>query len=118
MFPRVVFDRSLPPAEISVLDAEPIRATVWLVGEVDGECAAALAAELQRQRAASRRLVRVDMHSVTFLDSAALGVLVDAHHRFLAMRGTLVLCGVSGVTMRLLRLTGMDRELLHMPPVA
>jgi len=118
MASRIVFDRALPHARISLSDDEPLRATIWLSGEIDAECAHALHAEFVWQQLRGHRLVRVDMHGVTFLDSAALGVLVEAHYTWLQMRGTLVLFGVAGATLRILALTGMDRELLHMPPIA
>jgi len=118
MTSRIVFDRVLPATRIAVSDREPARATVWLSGEVDAECAQALRRELICQQMAARRLVRIDLNAVTMLDGTALGVLVDAHHVWLRMRGTLVLLGVAGPALRVFRLTGMDRELFHMPPSA
>ncbi|MGN6607503.1 MAG: STAS domain-containing protein [Jatrophihabitans sp.] len=113
-----VFVRDQPPASIvrDVHDAN--RAVLWLSGEIDGEVAAALKAELELQHGARRRVVRVDTYAITFLNSAALDVLVEAHHQWLAMRGTLVLIGVHGPTARMLQLTGLDRQLLSMPPAA
>jgi anti-anti-sigma factor len=94
------------------------RATITLEGEMDLGCADALRAELRRHLKLGRRVVRVDMYAVTFIDTAMLGVLLDAHRAWLAMRGTLVLIGVDGPTLRLLRLTRLDREMLFMPPAA
>lgn len=120
MTSRTVFERILPAAEIHVSepDGERWRSNVWLSGEMDGECAIALDEQLAAQRAARRTLVRIDVNAVSFMDSAVLEVLCAAHGAWLRMRGTLVLLGVTGPTLRVLRLTGQDRVLLHMPPVA
>jgi len=115
---KVVFDRHLPHARIVRDECDPMRAGIWLSGEIDAECAAALDAELAEHRGQRRRVVRVDTYGVSFIDSAALEVLHSAHHQWLSMRGTLVLIGVTGPTARLLELTGLDRELLSMPPAA
>jgi anti-anti-sigma factor len=114
----VVYERADPPARILCDEFDSTRAVLWLSGEIDCECADALAAELAHQRAQRRRIVRIDTYGVTFLDTTALDVLVTAHRQWLAMRGTLVLIGVTGSTARLLSLTGLDRELLVMPPAA
>jgi anti-anti-sigma factor len=94
------------------------RATLTLEGEMDVACADALRTDLARHLDSGRRVVRVDMYAVTFIDTAVLGVLLEAHRQWLAMRGTLVLIGVDGPTLRLLRMTGLDREMLFMPPAA
>lgn len=114
----VVHSQALPLALITRDEYDRTRATITLEGEIDIACAVALRSELESQLAARRRVVRVDMYAVTFIDTAVLGVLLEAHRRWLGMRGTLVLIGVTGPTMRLLRLTGLDRELLFMPPAA
>jgi anti-sigma B factor antagonist len=113
-----IFQRCNPPACLIREVHDPLRAVLWLGGEIDAEVAGVLEAELEVQHAARRRVVRVDTYGITFIDSAAVDVLVEAHRRWLAMRGTLVLIGVTGPTERLLQLTGLDRELLYMPPAA
>ncbi len=56
--------------------------------------------------------MRLDLSAVTFCDCAGLGVLVQAHHRFLAVRGTLLLIDVSPRMARLLTITALDEVLL------
>jgi anti-sigma B factor antagonist len=114
----VVHSRVLPLSLITRDEYDRTRATITLEGEIDIACAPVLRGELDRHLAARRRVVRVDTYAVTFLDTAVLGTLLVAHRAWLAMRGTLVLIGVTGPTLRLLRLTGLDREMLFMPPAA
>lgn len=81
-------------------------------GKLVGAAAAThLATVLQQQRASGCRFVRLDLCEVSILDHAGFDVLVDAHHRFLAAGGTLVLTGVGPRIARLLELTGLDRTL-------
>lgn len=108
----------MPLTRILCDEYDPQRATITLEGEIDVACAESLRAELTRHLDAGRRVVRVDTYAVTFIDTAVLGVLLEAHRRWLGKRGTLVLIGVDGPMMRLLRMTGLDREMLFMPPAA
>ena len=114
----LVVSRSLPLARILCDEHDRQRATITLEGEIDVACVDPLRADLRRHLELGRRVVRVDLYAVTFIDTAVLGVLVEAHRAWLAMRGTLVLIGVDGPTLRLLRLTRLDREMLFMPPAA
>ena len=114
----LVLSRPLPLARILCDEHDRQRATITLEGEIDVSCVDALRTDLRRHLELGRRVVRVDMYAVTFIDTAVLGVLVEAHRAWLAMRGTLVLIGVDGPTLRLLRLTRLDREMLFMPPAA
>ncbi|MGI9006796.1 MAG: STAS domain-containing protein [Streptosporangiaceae bacterium] len=66
------------------------------------------------QRRAGRRYPRLDLSAVTFCDAAGLGLLMAAHHRFLAERGTLTLIEAPARIARLLQITALDRVLL--PP--
>jgi anti-anti-sigma factor len=97
---------------LTTLRQDQTRALVRAVGEWDLAAADALAEELRAHETAGRRFVRLDVSAVTFLDCACLDVLVGAHARFLAARGTLVLSGMTPRILRLLRLTGLDRVLL------
>ncbi len=83
-----------------------------MVGEWDLAGADALAEALRAHERAGRRFVRLDLSAVTFLDCTCLDVLVVAHQRFLAAKGTLVLCGVTPRILRLLRLAKLDQLLL------
>ena len=99
-------------ASLTTLRKDRTRALVRAVGEWDLAGADALAEDLRAHEAAGRRFVRLDVSAVTFLDCTCLDVLVAAHTRLLAARGTLVLSGVTPRMLRLLRLTGLDQVLL------
>lgn len=60
-----------------------------------------------REHAKRARLLRLDVSDVTFLDCSCLQVLVDAHHRMLALEGTLVLTGVPARLTRLIEVAGL-----------
>lgn len=99
-------------ASLTTLRRDRHSALVRAAGEWDLANAYRLAELLEKHETAGRRFVRLDVSSVSFLDCTCLEVLVTAHHRFLAARGTLVLTGVTPRLMRLLSLTQLDRELL------
>jgi anti-sigma B factor antagonist len=115
---------SNPPAEHAVVSidetgelqvtttaTDPTRATVALCGEMDLSNVGLFAGVLDNQLGLGRRFVRVDLSAITFLDCAALQVIVDAHNRCLAARGMLVLTGVPSHIARLLALTRLDKAL-------
>lgn len=86
----------------------------WLcaVGKlVDADAATRLADLLEQQCAAGHHFTRLDLAQVPMIDRPSLDVLVDAHHRFLAAGGVLVLTGVAPRIARLLELTGLERTL-------
>jgi anti-sigma B factor antagonist len=85
---------------------------VRAVGEWDLANAEALAEMLEEHEKAGRRFVRLDVSAVSFLDCTCLDVLVTAHRRLLAARGTLVLTGVTPRLTRLLSLARLDRVML------
>jgi len=97
--------------EVRVDAGDQTRSQLRAHGELDVATADRLAAILEQQRATGHRYVRLDMSGITFLDCAGLGVLVAAHHRFLAARGTLILTGLGKRTWRLLQLTALDHVL-------
>ena len=81
-------------------------------GEVDLFSAAALRDCLHQMIDAGTRRLVVDLRRVSFIDSVGLGVLVGAKRRLL--RGGhhdagIQLVGASGIVLRALRLTGLDR---------
>ena len=55
---------------------------------------------------------------MTFLDCSCVGVLVAAHHRFLELRGLLVLNDVDERAARILRATGLEDSLFIAPTPA
>jgi anti-sigma B factor antagonist len=116
--PESVGTRSRPiPAQdatftVAAFAAGAGSSRVSAFGKLAGAAATThLATVLQQQRASGCRFVRLDLSEVSMLDHAGFDVLVDAHHRFLAAGGTLVLTGVGGRIARLLELTGLDRTL-------
>jgi anti-anti-sigma factor len=95
-----------------VVAASPHTTWVSAAGKLVGEAPAArLSALLARERTAGRRFVRLDLCQVSMLDHAGLDTIIEAHHRFLALGGTLVLTGVGPRIARLLELTELDKTL-------
>ena len=101
--------------ELTVVDLDPLRAAICAVGELDLAARDALAEVLQQQEDAGRRIVRLDLSQVTFLDCSCLGVLVSSHQRFLELRGLLVLTVTDGSVARLLEMTGLGESLFTVP---
>lgn len=97
--------------ELAVVGADPLRATVRASGALDLSARDSIVEVLGHQRDSGRVIVRLDLTEVTFMDCSCLGALVDAHQRFLAARGQLLLTGVGPPTNRLLKLTGVDQIL-------
>ena len=115
MLPRIHPENSVRPnarGSLTTLREDPSRVLVRAVGEWDLANAHLLDQMLAEQQEAGRRYVRLDMSAVSFLDCTCLDVLVTAHRRLLAARGTLVLTGVTPRLMRLLGLARLDRVLL------
>ncbi len=101
--------------EFSPIAAESVnnwRVRIALSGEIDGAVAPLLRAELARHLAAGRRVLRVDAHGLRFIDTTALGVLLEMHWRCLRVGGTLLLSGVGDPLRKLLTITGLDAVLL------
>jgi anti-anti-sigma factor len=99
-------------ASLTTLRQDRTRTLIRAVGEWDLAGADELAHALDAHERAGRRFIRLDVSAVTFLDCACLEVLVAAHARLLAARGTLVLTGVTPGIARLLSLARLDRVLL------
>jgi anti-anti-sigma factor len=55
--------------------------------------------------------VRLDVSSLSILDREAFEVVVDAHERFRAIGGALVVTGATPRVARLIELTGLGAEL-------
>ncbi|HKC28151.1 MAG TPA: STAS domain-containing protein [Jatrophihabitans sp.] len=101
-------DDSADLVAIETVEADRVRASVKVLGDLDIATAPTLFAVLQAHLAAGRRFLRLDVAGVTFLDAAALTGITGIHHAALARRGTLVLTGVAERTARVLRLAGLD----------
>lgn len=101
--------------ELTVVDLDPLRAAICVVGELDLAARDELSAVLQQLQDSGRRIVRLDLSAAAFLDCSCLGVLVAAHRRFLDLHGLLVLSGVTGIVARVLEITGLDETLFIVP---
>src|SRR5947209_19443807 len=86
------------------------RAHLQVRGGADPASAEVLQAVLDGHIRAGRRYLRVDMAGSTVVDVAVLHVLSAAHHRLLAVRGTLIITAVSRTLAPVL--TAVDSSLL------
>ena len=82
---------------------------VAVVGELDLYGVEPLQAELERVERLGGKTVIVDLLSVPFVDSTALGVLVGASKRLRAARGHILLVADDPRTLRIFQVTGLDR---------
>jgi anti-sigma B factor antagonist len=81
------------------------------VCELHGELEACSAPQLRQVMAALTPFQHavVDLHGVTFLDSAGLGVLVAGLRQVRTSGGDALLCNARPVVRRVLHLAGLDR---------
>jgi anti-sigma B factor antagonist len=108
----VLTDRIERITPVRTIASDEWRAAIALHGELDVANAPELRAELMGHLDAGRRVIRVDLQGVSFMDSAALSELVSATHRCTAEQGSLILTHPSARLYRVLALTGLDRILL------
>lgn len=104
-----------PAFRLTVVDLDPLRATIRAEGELDLAARRPLAELLEQQQIAGRRVISLDLSEVTFLDCSCVGVLVAAHHRFLELHGLLVLTDVGARVAPILRVTGLADRLFIAP---
>jgi anti-sigma B factor antagonist len=78
-------------------------------GELDRSGAVRLRNELERIDHLGGRTIVVDLLSVPFIDSTALGVLVAAAKRVGQAKGRLILVADDPRTLRVFHVTGLDR---------
>jgi anti-anti-sigma factor len=83
---------------------------VRLGGEIDLYAAAPLAEALDAAAQRSEFIV-IDLTTVRFFDSSALGVLLQTRRKVLGLGGSLVLVASGGEAPRVFRLAGLDRIL-------
>jgi anti-anti-sigma factor len=111
-----VLHLSAPPGyQLTVVDLDPLRATIRVAGELDLAARDPLAELLRQQQTAGRRVIRLDLAEVSFLDCSCVGVVVAAHRRFLELHGLLVLADINASVARMLRLTGLEDSLFIEP---
>jgi anti-sigma B factor antagonist len=104
---------SAPPGELELTSAHLGRNAyvVTLTGELDVATAPALRDELERVSAEGATEALVDLLAVSFVDSVALGILVDASKRMKAQGGALrIVCDDRRIA-RIVEITGLDRVL-------
>jgi anti-sigma B factor antagonist len=82
---------------------------VKLAGELDLYNAAAVRAALEEATAASPQRLVVDLSEVEFIDSTALGVLIEARKK-LSNRRSFLLAAPTLETQRALEISGLNRH--------
>lgn len=85
------------------------QAVVAVQGELDLFTAPRLHEALVQAIALGAHSVVADLADVTFIDSTALGVLIDASKQLRVCDGSLAIAGPNGSVRRVLELTGLDR---------
>lgn len=109
----IVFsDRVARVRSVRTASADEWRAALELCGELDCANAHELRAELESHLAAGRRVLRVDTARVEFMDSTAIGVLIEASNRCREGHGSLIVVGAPRSLRRLLKIAGLDQLLL------
>ncbi len=78
-------------------------------GILNSAVASQICREVNEVIQAGTRLVLVDLHAVTFIDSSGLGGLVNAFKSVRAAGGKLVFCSVCDQARMLFEITGMDQ---------
>jgi anti-sigma B factor antagonist len=104
---------SLPPGDFELTSAYLGRNAhvLTVAGELDVATAPGLGDELERVSAEGATDAVVDLLAVSFVDSVALGILVDASKRMKAQGGTLrIVCDDRRIA-RIIEITGLDRVL-------
>ena len=96
--------QDLVTIEVSGDSATPI---LTVVGEVDSSSAPALRTRLDAVLDGGATTVTVDLHGVTFLDSAGLCVLAAAHRRAVRTGVRLRILASSRAVVRPLQITGL-----------
>ncbi|HZC71534.1 MAG TPA: STAS domain-containing protein [Jatrophihabitans sp.] len=88
------------------------RAAIALRGELDLANAPELRGELSRHLDTGRRVIRVDVGGVTFIDSTALSELINASERCHNEQGSLILTNVPMRVRRTIQICGLESVLL------
>lgn len=101
-----------PSSQVCTTAAEQWRASLRLAGQLDAAVAPRLRAELDRHLDAGRRLIRIDLGQVGFIDSTTLGELLRASQWCQREHGALILTSVPAPIARLISLSGLDSVLL------
>jgi anti-sigma B factor antagonist len=108
----VLADRVERVTRIRTIATDEWRAAIALHGEFDAANAQELRDALAKQLDEGRRVLRVDLQRVSFMDSAAISELIDATRRCGVEHGSLILTNITASLHRVLKLTGVDKVLL------
>ena len=108
----VLADRVERVTRVRTIATDEWRAAIALHGEFDIANAHELGAELAKHIDEGRRVIRVDLQRVSFIDSAAIGELINATRRCNTEHGSLILTNISAGLYRVLARTGFDKVLL------
>ena len=108
----VLADRVERVTRVRTIAVDEWRAAIALHGEFDIANAHELRDELSRHIDEGRRVIRVDLQRVSFIDSTAIGELIEASRRCNAEHGSLILTNISAGLYRMLTLTGFAKVLL------
>jgi anti-sigma B factor antagonist len=108
----VLADRVERVTRIRTIATDEWRAAIALHGEFDVANAQELRDALAKQLDEGRRVLRVDLQRVSFMDSAAISELIDATRRCGVEHGSLILTNITASLHRVLKLTGVDKVLL------
>jgi anti-sigma B factor antagonist len=97
---------------VRTVSSDQWRAALELRGDLDLAIAPQLRSELEQHLDAGRRVLRVDMGEVSFVDSTVLGELILASEWCRREHGTLILTSVPPRVQRLISLAGLESVLL------
>ncbi len=99
---------------IRVLQSEEV-AVVIPTGALDMAWAKAMRQVLEELLDAGKTRLVVDLHGITFIDSAGLGELVRGMKRAREAGGDLRLCGVRREVLRIFKTTGLNKTMALYP---
>jgi anti-sigma B factor antagonist len=85
---------------------------IFVGGELDMSAAPELRDAIDRAHEKRVRCLVVDLSETTFVDSTSIGVLVGAHHRLEATRGSLAIVCANRNVRRTFEIAGLD-QLIH-----
>ena len=105
-----------PPVDLSVSSTERGASTVvHVAGEIDVYTAPLLREVLDKQIAAGRTTLVVDLEQVTFMDSTGLGVLVGRLKLVRGQNGSLRIVSAQDRILKVFKITGLDK-VFHIHP--
>jgi anti-anti-sigma factor len=105
-------DRVITVRPVQTTSSDEWRAAVRLAGQLDISNAGAIHAVLTSHLDAGRRLIRVDVADVEFIDCTAINELLMASKRCRHEFGSLILTNVPRAVLRVVQLTGLGSALL------